>query len=369
MKEINELYNTLKPDFSPQSRSLSDLALILSKAYILYKKKEYFQFARKNSFIDKTTIERLISELNSIKLDNLDNFFLESEGIELSILTIRTLELNSSYNSNELEDNFIMLKTHILYLIQIARQSLIQIKQKKITNKISNLKNNNQRINYLNSLVIEMKQYQKMYDNIQYSSLVDFIQLELEKWNLTIEEKNDQPSFKSELEFQNYIIKLINEKLSHNIIYLEGYRNFWRDEKCIETPKKENEIQPFIKTILKPYCDNIGIKIHRESSVSNGRIDMTFTYFNYNICLEVKKAHHNDVLKAVNTQLPEYMRGEETDFGIYLILWYKSNKGFEEPKTYKKVGDLISDIVIENKDYKINIIGIDCSKPISPSKL
>jgi hypothetical protein len=95
---------------------------------------------------------------------------------------------------------------------------------------------------------------------------------------------------------------------------------------------------------------------------------MTFIHLDYTVCLEIKKAQHNNVITAINTQLTEYMIGEETEFGIYLILWYKTPSGYKEPKGFNTLEELIENIKISRKDLNYKIVGIDCSRPISPTK-
>jgi hypothetical protein len=260
------------------------------------------------------------------------------------------------------------MKGNLLYLINVARQGLIFTKKKMILNYIAKLNTKGERLNYLNSTLIRIKQDERLWDKIQYESITNFLELELNKWQNYIEIEDKSEGFSSSQELFDFIVNIIRDKLEHNIRYLEGYRVFWRDELCQSDPKKENEIHPFIKSILKPYCDQKNIKITRENAIANGRIDMTFTYLNYNICLEVKKAYHKDVTGAINTQLTEYMIGDETDFGIYLILWYQSLEGFKQPEKYQDINQLIKDIKIQSDKFKYQIIGIDCSKPISPSK-
>jgi hypothetical protein len=377
MKTFNDLYFTIK-DFEPQPRSLSDLGIILSKAYSTLKHErfiKYSPFEDENSVIntDRVTIERLIKELNESESNDDGTFILKSEGIERAITDIKTLEVqtrNPSYEAEEFVNmfDFTLLKANLLYIIGVSRHGLTLLKQQIIRNNIEKLKNKNERLNYLNSILINLRQNERFIDKVQFESLLKFIELEITKWNQIIEKEEPKKHFSSTKELQDFIVNLVNDKLEKNIRYFEGYRNFWRDEKCLQEQKKENEIHPFIKSILKPYCDERNIKITRENSVANGRIDMVFSYLNFNVCLEVKKAHHQDVISAVNSQLSEYMVGEETDYGIYLVLWYKSDSGFNEPIKYQTINDLIAEIRVTSDIFKIQIIGIDCTKPTSPSK-
>lgn len=376
MRAFDDIYKSLKPDFSPQPRGLKDLAFILSKAYELINDDDYKDFSLFDNTtsaidIDRTTIERLIMELNSIKQFDKGTYCLQSEGIEKAIASIKELDeemLKSSFSNRVVQImSSAELHASLLYIIDISRQGVILSKKKQVLDNITRIEERDEVVNYLNSVLCTMKQNECFWDKLQYNFMLDFIELELKKWENKIV-KEIGKSFKSNMELGEYIVKLINRELIHDIRYEEGYRVFWRDELCVRDPKKEPEIHHYIKTILKPYCDNVGIRITRENAIANGYIDMTFSYLNYCICLEVKKAQHQDVGTAINTQLTKYMDGERSDFGIYLILWYKSSHGYKHPQKYDTINDLFSSIVIDNDMYKYEIMGVDCSRPISPSK-
>lgn len=375
MRTFNDVYDTLKPNFVPQPRSIIDLGIILSKIYEVLKSEKYIEYSPFDVYdypfvTDRTTIERLIKELSEIKTLDKGFYMVSSERIEKVISSTKTLEINTlnpntDSNASKMYD-FIFLKGQLMYLIDVCREGLNFTKKKIILDNIEKLNNKNERINYLNSTFLSIKQNENLWDKVQFKYITDFLSIELKKWEL---HKNDQNEleFQSTYELHNYVVKLIKEKLIHNIRYQEGYRVFWRDEGGLAEPKKETEIQPFIKSILKPYCDSKNIKIHRESTIANGFIDMTFTYLSFSVCLEVKKAQHQDILYAINFQLSEYMIGEETNYGIYMILWYKSINGYDLPKKYNSIEELTNEIKIESDTLKYEIVGVDCTKPISPS--
>ena len=101
-----------------------------------------------------------------------------------------------------------------------------------------------------------------------------------------------------------------------------------------KNPKNEPDFQHYIKSILNYPLQSKGIYISRENQSSNGEIDFLCTFTNHlsvplAVCIEVKKAHHNNVDKGIK-QLSVYLNGEQTIGGIYLIFWFKNNN-FNEP--------------------------------------
>ncbi|VXD19577.1 hypothetical protein [Marinoscillum sp. 108] len=377
MKSFGEIYTSISSNFEPQNRTLSEIGIILTKAYSVYKHPKFERFSpftpgNQTEELNRTTVERLTWEIQQIKTNDNGKYIVASEGIERAIADIQTLNVYS-LNPNDAEHfesifNSAKMDANLKYLIEISRQGLLFTHQKNIQEHLKELPDKEAKLNYLNNTLFSLKQNVKLWDKKLYETLTAFLDVEVQKWEKFTESKESQVEFKSADQLHDFIVKLIKERLSHNIRYLEGYRVFWRDEPCQTQPKKENEIQPYIKSILKPYCDELGIRIVRENSVANGKIDITFSYLNFTICLEIKKAHHQDILTAINTQLTEYMIGEETQYGIYLILWYKSESGYNKPTSHVNIEELIGHIEIERDDYKYQIIGLDCTKPISPSK-
>lgn len=376
MKTFGEILSSLKSNFEPQNRTLKDIGVILSKAYTVYKHPKFEKFSpftpgNPTLDINRTTVERLIWEIQRIQTKDGGSYVLASEGIERVIADIQTLNV---YSINPGTDSHIgsiinsaKMEANLRYMVDVARQGLLFTHQKIIQDQLNELEGKNSKLNYLHNTIISLKQNEKLWDNNLFNSLNEYLKLEISKWE-QFQEEVEKKAFQTQEQLYEFVITIIQDRLAHNIQYLEGYRVFWRDENCQTDPKKENEIHHYLKSILKPYCDEQGIKIVRENVIANGKIDMTFTYLNFTICLEVKKAHHSDILTGVNKQLSEYMIGEETQFGIYLILWYKSPNGFDRPSKYFSLDELISKIEVDRDDFQYRVLGIDCSKPTSPSK-
>lgn len=169
--------------------------------------------------------------------------------------------------------------------------------------------------------------------------------------------------------FENFIINTIRGK--------SGYKYFWKDETCYLNPKKEPEVQPYLLNVIEPLCQLKGINVSREPNSAEGNIDMFFSYTTVQgkllkICVEVKNAHHANIVEGVKTQLMTYLISQNTRSGIYLVLWYKNknNIGFQEPKGYLTQDELVEKISDYLPwDYDIKPILIDCTKPLSPSKI
>jgi hypothetical protein len=124
---------------------------------------------------------------------------------------------------------------------------------------------------------------------------------------------------------------------------------------------------------LKPILGVKGIQISREIVAANGSLDFLCSY-NYagrpfKVGIELKKAHHEKLVNGLTQQLPQYLKYEETKHGIFVVLWFK-NSNFVEPSKYVSIDNLITKLEKSiPKKHEINIMVIDCTKPIPPSKM
>jgi len=178
--------------------------------------------------------------------------------------------------------------------------------------------------------------------------------------------------FETDNDLKNFIWELLEDILEKEISLKGGYLSFWRDKQC-KNPKDEVEVHPYICNTLDNYCKVKGINLAREVKEANGNVDILFSCTNkekqvLKVCIEVKKAHHNDIETAINTQLPLYMKSAGTLSGIYLVLWFK-NKHFTHPNKHNSEDDLQIAIDVNNPDHEnIAIKIINCCKDIVPSK-
>jgi hypothetical protein len=156
-------------------------------------------------------------------------------------------------------------------------------------------------------------------------------------------------------------------------IELRGiYKFLWKDSK-LEEPLNEPDIQPMIKTHLQPILEAKGIQISREIVAANGSLDFICTYTSngslFKVGIELKRAHHENLLKGLTQQLPQYLKDEGTKQGIFLVLWFK-NDNFRQPSKYDSISVLIKDLEPNiPKKYQFKIMVIDCTKHPSPSKM
>lgn len=171
--------------------------------------------------------------------------------------------------------------------------------------------------------------------------------------------------------FRDFISRILALTVKKQIELGGIYRFIWKDVGFKE-PRNETDIQPLIKSLLRPLLEIKGIQISREVVAANGSLDFLCTY-NYGgrlfkVGIELKKAHHENLVNGLTQQLPEYLRDEGTRHGIFLVLWFK-NSNFVQPTKCDTIDNLIKSLEKSiPKKYEFNIMVIDCTKPIAPSK-
>ncbi|MDW9379959.1 COR domain-containing protein [Chryseobacterium sp. JV558] len=201
----------------------------------------------------------------------------------------------------------------------------------------------------------------KSAEDVIIKSLIDDIEL-----NSFLEK------IKTNKDLKDFVLNLIDTILERDIRLKGSNINFWRDQN-FTTPKNETEVQPYISNTLDHYCKSKGINLSREVKEANGNVDILLSTKNdqdklLKVCIEIKKAHHNDVTTAIRTQLPKYMESTETDSGIYLVIWQK-NENHPYPAKFPTLASLYQGIEKNNNHSGISTKILNCCKVESPSKI
>ncbi len=192
--------------------------------------------------------------------------------------------------------------------------------------------------------------------------------------DIDVRELMKETKIETEKSLKEFVFRCVNLTVKHNIENYGGYKYFWKnDQNGGQIPCRESETQPYIFSHLKIIFDFMGIQISREVESSNGEVDFLISFNNrqnklLKLCVELKLAHAANVEKGLTKQLPAYLKGERCKYGVYLVLWYKCNL-FDRPTKYKTLNELESQLNNINANKNISNLIIDCTKPISPSKL
>lgn len=125
--------------------------------------------------------------------------------------------------------------------------------------------------------------------------------------------------------------------------------------------KRESAAQLVFFGIASSYCEANNLDLTREGNNGRGPVDFKLSRGIDKILVEVKLTSNNQLLHGITTQLPIYMRQENTKKAIYLII----DNG--HPKRLKQFIDLYNTFTSEQKE-KISYIIIDATFKESASK-
>lgn len=146
---------------------------------------------------------------------------------------------------------------------------------------------------------------------------------------------------------------------------------FWNGD----NPKSEPESGTTLRYMFESICSYKNIDVTQEIPSRSGLVDFVFSGISIDttrlkVLLELKNAHSQDLIKGLASQLPQYIDEHSCEGGFYGVLWFKGEKKkFDEPKKYKSINDLLTDLKRSKPERVIEVIIFDLSFPLPASKL
>ena len=97
----------------------------------------------------------------------------------------------------------------------------------------------------------------------------------------------------------------------------------WRIFNRKDRTPDETDWQYYLLTVADTYikASNVDIDVNRESNPGVGALDFKFSRGSQGkTVVEIKRSSHQDLLHGYVTQLPTYMKAEQAEYGIFLII-------------------------------------------------
>lgn len=150
-----------------------------------------------------------------------------------------------------------------------------------------------------------------------------------------------------ERSLSNLVNQTIEDFLIHNIEHRRWIEPFWDGERKVKIggnetliprlPKNETRIQPTLHVILDMALRPLGVHVLRESDEGVGSLDFRFLYTNkenlpLSVGVEFKVAHHKKIKHGLTRQLPAYLKAIRSRHGTFVVMWFKDEQYFKEPK-------------------------------------
>lgn len=172
---------------------------------------------------------------------------------------------------------------------------------------------------------------------------------------------------------RDFVYKALELTVKHWIEQQACWRYLWEGNP--QLPRPETDTHPFIDASLRTVLDLKGVRVSREPRMANGAVDFFCSFTTarndvLKVCIEVKNAHGTGLDSGISKQLPAYMDGERTSHGIYIVMWYKGTDWLL-PKEVCSVEELKTKLETLKPpgNYKIDLMVVNCTKPVSPSKM
>ena len=173
--------------------------------------------------------------------------------------------------------------------------------------------------------------------------------------------------------FRDFVYKVVELTVKEYVEWHSCWEYLWEGDP--KYPKLEPHAHPLINSYLRTVLEMKGIRVSREVRVANGAVDFFCSCTTkrddvLKVCIEVKNAHGEGLESGISKQLPAYMDAEQTRHGIYLVLWYKG-ADWQQPKKFSSIDEMNAKLEATkpDKNYCIDVISVNCSKPIQPSKM
>lgn len=172
---------------------------------------------------------------------------------------------------------------------------------------------------------------------------------------------------KSNIQNTDDLVKFVEkiiDKFKHFIEMNSGYELLWNND---NTHKYESASQSLFLGIVKNYCEANDIDISKEVNIGKGPVDFKFSKgYKIRLLTELKLAINSKFYNGLRTQLPEYLKAEKINAGIFLIIVFFEN----ELKKVEKIKEIINEVEKSNNvSLKVEMIDARADNKISASKL
>jgi len=177
--------------------------------------------------------------------------------------------------------------------------------------------------------------------------------------------------------FQAVLLSLqsINDKITSSDMY-ESFWDFQFDGSKIVSrkPKKETDVVAAVHGLLIDVATLKNYQIHPQSPAAAGNLDFLIngvleTGEVIGCCVEFKHAHSSDLEAGLLNQLPSYMRSRGSQYGIYCVLYFKGTHYDLPSETIPDLEYRLKNTAFDAGLKTINVITLNLSRPVPPSKL
>ena len=197
-------------------------------------------------------------------------------------------------------------------------------------------------------------------EDVCYAAAIDYYKsikgvsynFDLDRHDKYLDLKFAKLAFDNPIQFLTRIFKSPEEKVYNwTMTICEKFKRLIEDNRmselvhrCRRTPD-ETDWQLLLYMVAEAYVDGakINLDITRENNPGNGEVDFKFSQGTAKTIVEIKRSGNKDLLHGYRTQLPAYMRAEQTDYGLFVVI-------FDDPSHVDDVKSKVDQVIKDMKD-------------------
>ncbi|WP_052327821.1 hypothetical protein [Serinicoccus marinus] len=172
----------------------------------------------------------------------------------------------------------------------------------------------------------------------------------------------DQPQTKQDL---HDFVDTLADKFKHAVEHTDTWRALWADNQ----PQTEKIIQAVAAPMWTEACRAADVDLGQEVNRGRGPVDFKFSKgWEMRALLEIKRIHSSGFFTGASRQLPQYLKTEQIDYGVYLCVGY-TDEDFSESRL-KRVQETIDALGKEAKvTMRLVVVDARRTNKTSASKL
>lgn len=121
----------------------------------------------------------------------------------------------------------------------------------------------------------------------------------------------------------------------------------------------EKGVQVLFNIIANLYLENTNIVVNSEVDTGRGSVDFYFSIGKENRALiELKFGNHQRYTDGINYQLPTYLKAEDADLGVFVLICYSEEQNEKSNKLYESAGDLSKEYDKDIRFERVNASGM-----------
>jgi hypothetical protein len=174
------------------------------------------------------------------------------------------------------------------------------------------------------------------------------------KQSITSTSKDKQYEEVSTNVFKKIVINMV-QKFKHMVEHKKGHAILNTSDGTVN----EKGVQVLFNIIANLYLENTNVLVNSEVDTGRGSVDFYFSVGKeHRALIELKLGNHNRYTDGVNYQLPTYLKAEDAEFGVFVLICYSKKQYDESKMLFETASDLSKEYDKDIRFQRVNASGI-----------